>query len=769
MRQTTELNDAWSFTKQPQTEFPTTPPKDAERIELPHTWNANDGQNGADGYSRGCGYYFRKLYVIPEEERKYFLRFDAAAYDCTVYLNGTEAAYHKGGYSAFVVDITNKLLTGNNDIAVKVSNQANDDIYPQLADFTFYGGIHRKVRLMSVPTTHFALEEYAENGVSLSSEITSIKKCYIDNDIGYELRGDAILTVQAHIISPKDTDTVRYTLISPSGETVTTAYRSASSPDIRLQLSDIKLWHGVRAPALYTLEAELIRNNEVLDSVSTRHGFRCFNIDPQRGFYLNGEPTPLRGVARHEDKLGVGNALTDKDHKQDIELIRELGANTVRLSHYQHASEFYDLCDTYGLIVWAEIPYISKLLKSAAAQQNARSQLRELIVQCREHPSVCFWGISNEITVGGTGDALAARLGELHALAHELDSTRPTTLAQVTSEPMDSPLNHITDLLSYNHYFGWYMGELSDNDRWIDEFHNKYPQTTIGLSEYGCEGIISYHSDEPHAGDYSEEYQCLYHEHMLKLLESRPWIWSSYVWNMFDFGSALRDEGGVKGRNNKGLVSFDRKIKKDAFYLYKAYWSTVLFVHICEKRYYRRSTATVNVKVYSNAAHVRLYCNGERIAEKDGTHVFLFTSVPLQKGLNTLTATADGVSDSAIFEFSSSIPESFTFRGAKANGTVKNWFDGKALDTSNRPINKDCYSVEDTVGQIAKNAQAKQLLCDAFSSLTGMSLTSAMFVMLGDQTPQALLNSPLLPSRHEIDKNAAISAINRELQRIKKQ
>lgn len=768
MRQTSAINNDWYFTKAPQTEMDEGAPGEWERIELPHTWNAADGQGGSEGYYRGRCHYFKELYIVPEIGRRYFLKFDAAAYDCTVCVNGAEVAHHKGGYSAFVADITEVLRRGNNNIAVTLSNSATNDIYPQLADFTFYGGIHRGAWLISVPKTHFALEEYAEIGISASSKIIGIKKCYNDAYNGYELLGDVILTLQAHIVSPERSDTVRYTLTDPRGDTVITAYASAERPSVTLALSDVMLWHGVRAPRLYRLEAELIRNNDVLDAVSVRHGFRSFSIDPQRGFYLNGELTPLRGVARHEDRLGIGNALTAREHAEDIRLICELGANTVRLSHYQHASEFYELCDERGLIVWSEIPYISRLLEGSAAQQNARLQLRELIVQCREHPSVCFWGIANEITIGGGGDGISSKLCELNALAHELDGTRPTAIAQVTSEPKDSELNFITDLLSYNHYFGWYMGKLTDNDEWLDEFHNKYPKRAIGLSEYGCEGIVCYHSDDPRAGDYSEEYQCIYHEHMLELLEKRPWIWSSYVWNMFDFGSSLRNEGGVSGRNDKGLVSFDRRIKKDAFYLYKAYWSSEPFVHICGKRRYMRTSGKVDIKVYSNAERVALYCNGEAVGEISGKRCFLFNAVSLRAGTNTVTAVAGEVRDSAVLELASDDADRFTFKDGVGDGVV-NWFDGKALDAPQKPIDGAYYSVRDTLGELAGNEQARKLIADAFASLTGMPIKGAMLAMLAERTPEQILSSSLFGTSTVLDKDLALSAINAELQLIKKQ
>ena len=511
-----------------------------------------------------------------------------------------------------------------------------------------------------------------------------------------------------------------------------------------------------------------MRKNQVLDEVKVRHGFRSFFVDPQRGFYLNGELTPLRGVSRHQDRGGKGNALTLEDHREDAELIREVGANAVRLAHYQHSEDFYALCDEYGFVVWAEIPFISRMNPEPEAHGNCISQLTELIAQRYNHPSICFWGIANEITIGGDAEGLEENLRELDALVKRLDPTRLSTIAQVSMLPPDSPLNGITDTVAYNHYFGWYGGELGDNEKWFDGFHESYPERAIGISEYGCEGIISYHGDTPKMGDYSEEYQSVYHEHMLNLLETRPWIWGSYVWNAFDFGCDARDEGGVKGRNNKGLVTIDRKIKKDAFYLYKSYWSDESVLHICGKRYYARRD-NASVKVYTNLPKVKLLLDGDLVGEKSGGRVLVFENIALHGGMNRITAVADGAEDVAFLERVDELPEHFTLREDTAEKGVTNWFEGReSSDGGELTFREGYFSVRDTVGDLLQNEVAAKVITDVLSSVSGMALKSSMLMMMADQTVEGMLSGDLAAGRLGEKVDSVLGMVNAELQKIPK-
>ncbi|MBE6548692.1 MAG: beta-galactosidase, partial [Ruminococcaceae bacterium] len=518
MRKEVIINKGWFFTKNSD-KGNLSCTAQAQKVDLPHTYNAYDGQDGGADYFRGECRYFKEIEfskIMPN--RLYYIEFGAVASECTVYINGREATRHAGGYSKFRANITPYITDGKNSIEVCVSNAPNDYIYPQMADFTFFGGIHRDVKLIEVESTHFDLDYFGSCGLEAYSDINE--------------SGGAVLFIKSYVVGAKCGDTVRYSLTDGEGKVVAEVFSSAQNPEISLPLDKVRLWNGVKDPYLYGISAQIIRRNEVLDNVCILHGFRSFFVDSQKGFFLNGEHTPLRGVSRHGDRHNKGLALSLEDHIRDAALISEVGANTVRLAHYQHAEEFYELCDRYGFIVWAEIPFISKMLANPQAHENCISQMKELIIQNFNHPSICFWGISNEITIGGASDTLVRNLHSLNDLVHSMDKTRVSTMAQVSMLPMEDEQNQITDILAYNHYFGWYGGELSDNEKWFDSFHKKYPDRALGISEYGCEGIITYHNTSPKMGDYSEEYQALYHEHMLKLLEERPWIWGSYVWNM---------------------------------------------------------------------------------------------------------------------------------------------------------------------------------------------------------------------------------------------
>lgn len=658
MRTYTALHDQnWKFTKNIGRDNAVT-----ETVRLPHTWNAVDGQDGGGDYFRGtCRYEI--TFDRPAGDR-IFLEIGAANAVAHVYVNGIPCAQHKGGYSCFRVEITGLIGEKNNRLAIDVDNSDRGDIYPQKADFTFYGGLYRDVYLVSVPHSHIDLMHHGDDGAYAWSEP------FGDN-------GAFLLHMEARIAEPSDDLTVQFELCDPAGEHVAETYAPAHRRTAaQLLVLNPALWHGVEQPCRYDLYVRLIKNNEVIDEVAIRHGFRTFSVDPQKGFLLNGVPYPLRGVCRHQDRLGKGNALDAGDEWEDIELIREVGANTVRLAHYQQAPAMYDACDAAGLIVWAEIPFITIMSPDPKAHENCRTQLTELIWQNRNHPSIICWGIANEITFGGEKPILHDRLCDLHTLAKTLDPHRLTTIAQVTMLRKDSPLNFITDILSYNHYFGWYFGALEDNERWLDEFHAMYPDRPIGLSEYGCEGIIRWHSAAPMAKDYSEEYQALYHEHMARIIHERPWLWATHLWNMFDFGCDARDEGGVKGRNNKGLVTFDRKIRKDAFYLYKAYWSDVPFVHLCEKRYARRTGYVARIKVYSNAESVTLIVNGKPFEKKSGDKIFIFDNVPLGKTtFITAVIDDDDCTDSmTLHRVDSPEPTYILPRDTTTANVAANWF-----------------------------------------------------------------------------------------------
>ena len=511
---------------------------------------------------------------------------------------------------------------------------------------------------------------------------------------------------------------------------------------------DARLWQ-IDDPYLYKVTALLVCRNEVYDEVSAKTGVRSFSCHPDKGFILNGVPTPLRGVSRHQDKLYKGNALTKEDHYEDAALIKELGANTIRLAHYQHAQEFYDACDEYGFVVWAEIPFISVFNKDPEAHKNCISQLKELIIQNYNHPSICFWGISNEILIGGISEQLVENHKELNALAKELDPTRLTTIAHVSMTPVESPMHHITDVISYNHYFGWYGGKTEDNGPWLDKFHELHPDICLGLSEYGCEGVITNHGPNPACKDYSEEYQALYHEHMAKVLDERPWMWSSHVWNMFDFGCAARDEGGVAGRNNKGLVSMDRKIKKDSFYIYQAYWTKKPMVHICGRRYAQRAGETTQIRIYSNQPSVALYLNGSLLEEKDGDKVFVFTAA-LSEGQNILIAKAGKAADSITLEKVEKEPEIYVLPevNERAEG-VANWFKSVGDMDLKAPMEfpEGKYNVRDTLEELAKSPEAFEIAAEAIKLASNFKVKQGegmwdMFRAMSPERMSGVMNMP---------------------------
>lgn len=754
MRNIINLNKDWRFI-QKDAGLPQSFPEDWSKIELPHTWNAVDGHDGNGKYDRGK-YWYAKSFATPKQPLsggKVYVEVLAAGQQATVYVNGTEVTYHEGGYSIFRADIT-KLCKeeGENLLVIACSNEYKDSVYPQSADFTFYGGLYRGVNLISVPDTHFDLDFYGGPGIKVTP-----KPCDC---------GGASFEIESWVTNPDENFTVMYSIVDGNGIEVAGAVRPADDAKVKIYVPDVEKW-DIDNPYLYQVTATLQRRNETYDEVSTHVGVRSFSCDPEKGFILNGAETPLRGVSRHQDRLYIGNALTREDHYEDAVIIKELGANTIRLAHYQHSQDFYDACDYLGFIVWAEIPFISVFNKDPDAHRNCISQMKELIIQNYNHPSICFWGVSNEILIGGISDKLVENHKELNALCKELDPTRLTTIAHVTMTPMDSPMHGITDVESYNHYFGWYGSRMEDNGPWMDNFHKVHPEICLGLSEYGCEGIVTYHGPNPACKDYSEEYQALYHECLAKMLDERPWIWSSHVWNMFDFGCAARDEGGVAGRNNKGLVTMDRKIKKDSYYVYQAYWTKGPMVHVCGRRYAQRAGETTQIRVYSNQPTVTLYLNGEKVEEQTAEKVFVF-DVTLDDGFNTVVADADGVKDSITLEKVEKEPSIYVLPevNERAEG-VANWFQLAGDLDLKAPMEfpDGKYSIKDSMEEIAKSPEAMAIVAEAVKLTSNMKIApgegmwdmvktmspDTMMTMAGSMAPEGFLES-LNAKLIEVDK-----------------
>lgn len=730
MRKTQSINNGWFFLKGDTQSLGI--PKSAEagweKINLPHTWNAADGQDGGFDYYRGRCWYYKEFSIQLKDDEEAYLEIPAASMTADVYINGVHAAHHKGGFSIFRTNITPYLKNGAAKIAICVDNGESEEVYPQTADFTFFGGLYRGISLITVNKSHFELDYFGDSGISVTPVV---------ND-----DGSADIYIEAHVKNAEGCN-IEYK----------TGKESASGKKTVIHLSAPHLWNGIFDPYLYTLDASLVKDKKILDNIKVKFGIRTFRVDPDKGFFLNGKPYDLHGVSRHQDRQDMGWAITEKEHREDMSLILEIGANTIRLAHYQHSQMFYDLCDEYGMIVWAEIPFISVFMDNRQAKENTLSQMKELIIQNYNHPSIVCWGIANEITIGGENPSLTDNLNKLNNLCHELDRTRLTAMAQLTMVPMDSELNKITDILSYNHYFGWYMGSVEDNAEWLDSFHKLNSQICLGISEYGCEGILKYHTDHPQRQDYSEEYQAYYHEKMLEIFSERPYLWSTYVWNMFDFASDMRDEGGVKGRNNKGLVTFDRKIKKDSFFIYKAYWGSEKFVHLCGSRYRNRPSEKTDIKVYSNCDEITIFVNGSETATKKGSKIFIFSGIELEKDENQIKAVCGDIEDTMTIKRVSNSDESYILKQENAGSSGSNWFENLETESEEMKFPAGFFSVKDKIGDIAKTSEGEKFINSMLYKLTSemnMKLSRGMmsmakgftiekiFEMVGDRLPESV-------------------------------
>ncbi|MGF6990204.1 beta-galactosidase [Lachnospiraceae bacterium PM6-15] len=731
MRKIKPLKDNWLFVKSAE-DASDALTKDGELISLPHTWNALDGQDGGNDYHRGTCYYIKKMAKPELEGGAYaYLEFTGAAMIADIYVNGVKLAHHEGGYSTFRVNIT-EVLQDDNTIVVALNNEDNTICYPQKADFTFYGGLYRMVNLITVPALHFDLDYCGAPGLKVTPEVNLSEK-------------SATVTAEAWT----SRDTLVTFAINGEEKTIATTDKHAGATFV---IEDVHLWDGLVDPYLYTAKASL----ESGDKVTTRFGCREFKIDSEKGFFLNGRSYPLRGVSRHQDFKDVGNALLPEHHQKDMEIIKELGATTLRLAHYQHAQEFYDLCDENGLILWAEIPYITMQMKSARG--NTLSQMEELVVQNYNHPSIITWGLSNEITAASAvNDDLLENHRLLNDLCHKLDKTRPTTMANVFMLETDSPILDIPDINSYNLYFGWYLGELEQTDEFFDEFHQQYPNKVMGFSEYGADANPQYQTSTPEKGDYTETYQTLYHEHMLKMIEARPYLWATHVWNLFDFAADGRDEGGKHGENQKGLVTLDRQLKKDAFYLYKAAWNkTENFVHLCGRRYVDRAEDETEIKVYSNQKEVTLFVDGKALETQTGKTVFTF-KVRIT-GEHTITAKAETCEDQIqIRKVDAANPDYIFVKRAP----VTNWFDGE--------LDPTCFSINDRLADINANEKAGAIISEMMARgasergdvAEAVKDNPALQRMMGRQTLVSLFKQGGLDDE-------SIRQVNRILQGIKK-
>ncbi|MGL5313226.1 MAG: glycoside hydrolase family 2 protein [Peptostreptococcaceae bacterium] len=767
MRRVINLNNDWKFIQEDiaNAYLRNTECNSWESVSIPHTWNDIDGIDGGNDYFKGACWYRKDLFVDKNLSRKkLYIELNGANSVTNVYLNGQHLGEHKGGYSTFRFEITDMVEFGkNNTLAVKVDNSLSDDIYPIWADFTFYGGLYRDVNLVVVEPIHFELMDHASKGIYVSQdEITKENarisvKSLLTND------SDVEEAVRLWIdVLDRDGNVVKYnakdTILQP---------KEIKEIILPINIENPILWHGVRNPYLYNVKVNIMKDNDVVDEIEIPTGLRYYKFDPKEGFFLNGEHMKLNGVSRHQDRKDKGWALSKEDHIEDMNLIKEVGANSIRLAHYQHDQFFYDLCDREGMVIWAEIPFISIMSKTDLKGINAKSQLVELIRQNYNHSSIVMWGVQNEIQIGGITEELRTLVQELNDLAKEEDKTRLTTQAQVMMVEDDDDFHKYTDVVAYNKYYGWYNGEAEDFEGWLENFHKLNPDKCLGISEYGAEGILKYHTDNPVVKDYTEEYHALYHEKVMKIFNERPYVWGTYVWNFFDFGSDFRDEGNVQGRNNKGLITFDRKIKKDAFYFYKAIWSTEKFVHIASKRYIDREKEAINVKVYSNLDEVTLVVNNKEVATLKGEAIFTFENVQLLEGQNEVRVIAKGgdkeYTDLALFN---KVDERNTVYDCpeEKGGVVTNWFE----DDSNKfddiiieelEITDDVYSTKCKIKDLMSNEETKAIIEPYFAAVLDSPMAGMLEGMSIDQLKQM--------AGDEIS-DKLIYVLNRDLIKIKR-
>lgn len=740
MRQIMNFNTKWAFSKEASS-IPESMPERWYWVNLPHCWNDIDGQDGGNDYFRGTAYYAKEIEKAElPEGKQYYLEIRGANSSADVYLDGKKLDHHDGGYSTWRVNLTEE-LKDKSLLVIAVDNGENDVVYPQMADFTFYGGLYRDVNILAVDDSHFDLDYFGGTGLMVTSEIAG---------------EDAKVEVQVFLTNSKEDQKLQYRIFDQEGNVTAETTVPVSETKVTLDIPGVHHWNGRKDPYLYRAEVTLLTGEEVTDQVSTRFGCRTYEIDPERGFILNGEEYPLRGVSRHQDRWGLGNALLPEHHIEDMDLICEVGATTIRLAHYQHDQFFYDLCDERGMVVWAEIPYISNHMPKG--RENTISQMRELVTQNYNHPSIVVWGLSNEITMKGASDEDLRENHEiLNNLVHEMDPTRLTTMACVSMCSIDDPYVQIPDTVSYNHYFGWYGGNTSMNGPWFDNFHEKYPNIPIGCSEYGCEAL-NWHTSDPQQGDYTEEYQAYYHEELIKQFFTRKYLWATHVWNMFDFGADGRNEGGENGQNHKGLVTFDRKYKKDAFYAYKAWLSDEPFVHICGKRYVDRVEDVTKVTVYSNQPEVELFVNGKSLGKQNCPEHFFYFEVP-NKGESVLKAVAGELTDESFLRKVETFNDAYRL---KEKGAILNWFD---IETP-----EGYYSLNDKLEDIMASEEGKQFFVQVFQKMAGGKAGAGenpgMMQMLGSFTVLRLVG--LMGTTGAKITKEQLLEINAQLNQIKK-
>ncbi|MGA9451088.1 MAG: glycoside hydrolase family 2 TIM barrel-domain containing protein [Verrucomicrobiia bacterium] len=612
-----------------------------QTISIPHNWGWEEAQQGKDFY-RGPGWYRRELSVTPETGKRYFLRFEAASLAADVYLNGKRLGEHRGGFGAFCFEITTNLAaTGTNLLAVRVSNKWEPDIAPLSGDFSVYGGLYRPVHLIETVAENLTLTDHGSPGVAWLQTSVTKKRAMIDvtAQISNGTRQKRPLTLVASVLDAEGNQ------VADSRQQIALAPNATSPYWLRLTVPHPHLWNGRLDPYLYKAVIELRSGDSVVDSVVQPLGLRFYSVDPDKGFFLNGKPYSLHGVDKHQDRWNKGWAVSEADLDEDMALIKEMGATVVRCAHYQHSDYFYSLCDKAGILVWAEIPQVNEINPSEQFEETSRNQLLDLIRQNINHPSIFAWSLFNEIALGETPDP-QRELQDLNNVAHGEDPTHPTIAATCTDKLPQ--MNKIPDWLGWNIYPGWYRGTKNDFGPELDRLRDTSRQGGFCVSEYGAGANTTQHEQDPKQPKadgqwHPEEWQAEVHEAAWAAMKQRPFVWGTFVWNMFDFAVSTRHEGGIAGRNDKGLVTYDRQTRKDAFYFYKVNWSDEPVLYITSRRFTERTNAVTDVKVYSNASKVELLLNGKSLGTRsDGTNcVFIWKDVTLQPGENRVATRAE--------------------------------------------------------------------------------------------------------------------------------
>ena len=693
-----------------------------ETVTLPHTWYSDEAPY------RGLVAYCRTVRATGEAN---YIEFNGADQCCKVYAGGKLIGSHQGGYSRFRVELPD---AGETELVVLLDNRLNVEVSPCFGDFTVFGGLYRDVFLIEAEAEHFDYLYYGTDGVIVRT------------------KGDGTLSLEPHAVCSENA-TVAYAVRDGKGKVVCEG-TGGWNETVTLRVEKPRRWNGLGKAQLYTVEARLCSGGVTVDEMAIRTGFRSFELTPDKGAKLNGRYVRLRGVAKHQDQADVFNAVPTAQIQKDFDLIGEIGANAVRLSHYQHPQKAYELCDEMGLLAWAEIPML-KMTESNAQMENAMEQLHELILQNIHHPSIFCWGIQNEIAMFSDAPFMHEGCRKLNALVKALDPERYSACANLYPLKPDSALNAITDMLGYNIYFGWYYGEMGDYSAWLDNFHAKRPEVPLGVSEYGVDSNLALHSETPQVKDYSEEYQALWHETVYPILESKQYLWGTFIWNMFDFSSANRNEGGTRYRNCKGLVTCDRQTRKDAFWYYRAKWSEVPTLHLCAKRFIRRAQDHIDIKVYTNQPAVTLTLNGKdyATAEANGNATILFHDVPLRKGENSVRVCAGALSDETVYEHVDTPEASYALPDSGAGTTVKNWF-----LPGEEESREGYYSILSTAYELIENAETLAVLKRRVPALT-RTMTELDVIPLG-------LSLKSILGRDKTD-GELVRQLNRELNQIK--